>query len=111
MRENPMRIIRLAAVGVVLAGPAYAQMPKPSMSLTPEAASKTPEQKEAEAERERAYKESLKKIPDAKGSTDPWGAVRSSDSAKSSGNSGPTKSAPNMSASAKPKAKTGSSPN
>ena len=38
---------------------------------------KTPEEKAAEAERDKAYKETLKKIPDAKASNDPWGGMRS----------------------------------
>jgi hypothetical protein len=90
-----MRIFRAAAlVGLLagLSGPAYAQTP--NINLMPELATKTPEEKEAEAIKERAYRESLKKIPDAKGSNDPWGAVRTAE---------PPKPAP-----AKPKTKTGS---
>jgi hypothetical protein len=90
-----MRVIRIAAVFAVLAGPAYAQMQTPNINLIPELASKTPEEKEREAEQLKAYKESLKKIPDAKVSSDPWGNVRSAD-------------APKTSATAKPKTKTGS---
>ena len=87
-----MRVFRLAAVVAVLTGPAYAQAP--NINLIPELQSKTPEEKEAEAAREKAYKESLKKIPDAKTSSDPWGNVRSVD-------------APRASAPAKPRTKTG----
>lgn len=72
-----MRVFRLAAVIALLAGPAYAQTP--SINLLPELQSKTPEEKEQEAAQQKAYKESLRKIPDAKGSTDPWGNVRSVD--------------------------------
>ncbi len=54
--------------------PAHAQMP--SINMMPETPSKTPEQKEAEQERDKAYKESLRKIPDAKASNDPWGSLR-----------------------------------
>ena len=75
-----MRVFRIAAVFAVLAGPAHAQMP--NLNLMPEIASKTPEEKAADAERDKAYKESLKKIPDAKASSDPWGAVRSGDAPK-----------------------------
>jgi hypothetical protein len=75
-----MRIFRAAAVIVLLTGPAYAQMP--NVNLMPEVQSKTPEQKEAEAVRDKAYKESLKKIPDAKVSSDPWGGVRSTEPPK-----------------------------
>lgn len=69
-----MKLFRLAAVMAVLAGPAYAQMP--NLNLLQDAPSKTPEEKAAEAERDRAYKETLKKIPDSKGSSDPWGGMR-----------------------------------
>jgi hypothetical protein len=82
MQEHPMKVFRLAAVFALLAGPAYAQMP--SMNLIPELSSKTPEEKAAEAERDKAYRESLKKIPDPKASSDPWGTVRSGDTPKAS---------------------------
>ncbi len=87
-----MRVFRAAAVVALLTGPAYAQAP--NINLIPELQSKTPEEKEAEAARDKAYKESLKKIPDAKTSSDPWGNVRSGD-------------APRASAPAKPRTKTG----
>jgi hypothetical protein len=89
-----MRVFRIAAVFALLIGPAYAQQ-MPNLNLVPELKSKTPEEKEAEAVRDKAYKESLKKIPDAKTSTDPWGNVRSTE-------------APRTPAPAKPKTKTGS---
>ena len=91
-----MRILGAAAVIVLLAGPAYAQ--SPNINLVPELKSRTPEEKEADAARDKAYKESLKKIPDAKGSSDPWGNVRSAD-------------APKTAAPAKPRTKTGSTTN
>jgi hypothetical protein len=87
-----MRIFCLAAVFAVLAGPACAQAP--TINLMPELQSKTPEQKEQEAEQQKAYKESLKKIPDAKTSNDPWGNVRSTEAPPA--------------APAKPRTKTGS---
>ncbi|QDW42065.1 hypothetical protein FFI89_022155 [Bradyrhizobium sp. KBS0727] len=80
---------------VLLMAPAYAQ--SPNINLMPEFQSKTPEEKEAEAIRDKAYKESLKKIPDTKTSSDPWGTVRSTDAPKAAA------------APAKPKTKTGSS--
>jgi len=89
-----MKILSVAAALVLLTVPAFAQMPQ--MNLVPELASKTPEEKEQDAVRDKAYKESLKKIPDAKTSSDPWGAVRNND-------------APKAAAPAKPKTKTGSS--
>ena len=82
----------------LLAGPAAAQMQTPNINLLPDAQSKTPEEKEADAVKEKAYRESLKKIPDAKASNDPWGNVRSTE-------------APKAAAPAKPKTKTGSTSN
>jgi hypothetical protein len=77
-----MRVFRIAAAFALLAGPAYPQTP--NINLMPELQSKTPEEKEAEAARDKAYKESLRKIPDAKTSSDPWGTVRSADTPKPS---------------------------
>ena len=79
-----MKVFRSAAVIVLLAGPAYAQNTTPNINLIPELQSKTPEEKEAEVARDKAYKESLRKIPDAKASSDPWGTVRSTDAPKDS---------------------------
>ena len=90
-----MKILSAAAVIVLLTAPAYAQTP--NINLIPELQTKSPEEKEAEAAREKAYKESLRKIPDAKTSSDPWGTVRSNEAPKAAA------------APAKPKAKTGSS--
>ena len=95
-----MRVFRIAAVMALLTVPAYAQAP--NINLIPELQSKTPEEKEQEAAQQKAYKESLKKIPDAKTSSDPWGNVRSVDTPKTS-----TKT----SAPAKPRTKTGSTAN
>jgi hypothetical protein len=64
----------------LLTAPAYAQTP--NINLMPELMSKSPEEKEADAIKEKAYKDSLRKIPDAKASSDPWGAVRSNDAPK-----------------------------
>jgi hypothetical protein len=99
-----MTIFRAAALIALLAGlsgPAYAQMSggsgTPNINLMPELTSKTPEEKEADAIKEKAYRESLRKIPDAKASNDPWGTVRSTEAPKA--------------APAKPKTKTGSTAN
>ena len=92
-----MRILGAAAVIALLTGPAYAQV-LPNVNLIPEIASKTPEEKEQEATQQKAYRESLKKIPDAKVSSDPWGNMRSVDTPKT-----PTP--------AKPRTKTGSTIN
>lgn len=96
-----MRVLCAVAAIALLTGPAaYAQMPQ--INLMPEVKSKTPEQIEAEKERDRAYQDSLRKIPDAKGSSDPWGTVRSDT---------PQASARSTKTPAKPRIKTGSSAN
>ena len=77
-----MRMLSAAAVVVLLTVPAYAQMSTPNINLMPEFQSKTPEEKEQDAIKDKAYKESLKKIPDAKASSDPWGTVRSTEAPK-----------------------------
>jgi len=94
-----MRIFPLVAVVAMLAGPAFAQ-DAPHVNLVPEVAHKSPEEKAAEEERDKAYKESLKKIPDTKTSSDPWGGVRSGDAPKTA-----------VKSPAKPKTKTGSNAN
>jgi hypothetical protein len=101
MRAFLTRALSLAAAVMLLASPALAQIPKLNL-LQDNKPSKTQEEKDAESAQEKAYKDSLKKIPDAKAPADPWGAVRSTDApaAKS-----PAKSA----SSSKPKAKTGTS--
>jgi len=93
--EHSMRVFRIACALAVLASPAYGQMQTPNVNLIPELQSKSPEEKEAEAVRDKAYRESLRKIPDAKISSDPWGTVRSVET-------------PKTSAPAKPSTKTGS---
>jgi len=75
-----MRMLSAAAVVVLLTVPAYAQTP--NINLMPELRSKSPEEKEQDAVKEKAYKDSLRKIPDAKASSDPWGIVRSTDAPK-----------------------------
>jgi hypothetical protein len=93
IREHPMRILTAVAT-LLLTAPAYAQMATPNVNLIPELQSKSPEEKEQDAIKDKAYRESLKKIPDAKTSSDPWGTVRTAEPPKAS--------------SAKPKTKTGS---
>ena len=93
-----MKVFRVAALTLLLTGPAYAQMQTPNINLLSDAPSKTPEEIEQDQAKDKAYKESLKKIPDAKTSSDPWGSVRSD----------APKSAPAKSAGAAKKTKTGS---
>ena len=71
-----MKLFRMAAVLAVLAGPAFAQE-APHINLLADGPSKTDDEKAADAARDKAYKETLKKIPDAKVSNDPWGGMRS----------------------------------
>jgi hypothetical protein len=92
-----MKVLRATAVIALLLGPAYAQAPQ--VNLMPDTPSKTPEEREADQARDKAYKESLKKIPDAKAPSDPWGTVRSD----------PPRAA--AKAAAKPRTKTGSTQN
>jgi hypothetical protein len=80
-------------VMVLLMMPATAQTP--NINLIPELSSKTPEEKEADAVKEKAYRDSLRKIPDAKASSDPWGTVRSSDAPKAAAAAPPPKPKPN----------------
>ena len=87
-----MRALRLAAAIMLLASPAFAQIPKLNL-LQDNKPAKTQEEKDAEDAQQKAYRDSLKKIPDAKAPSDPWGTVRSTDA--------PAKSA----SSPKPKAK------
>jgi hypothetical protein len=96
-----MRVLRAAALLALLTGPAYAQAPQ--INLMPELPTKTQEEKDADEVRDKAYRESLKKIPDAKTSADPWGNVRS-DPPKASATTAPKTPA-------KPKTKTATNPN
>ncbi len=70
-----MRALRLAAAMMLLVSPAVAQG-LPPINLLQDKPSKTQDQLDAEAAQQKAYKESLKKIPDAKQPSDPWGNVR-----------------------------------
>src|SRR5579864_5895454 len=69
-----MRALRLAAAIMLLASPAVAQIPK--LNLMQDKPSKTQEELDAEKAQDKAYKDSLKKIPDQKAPADPWGNVR-----------------------------------
>ena len=94
-----MKLFRMAALFLLVTGPAYAQMP--SMNMMPSQPDKTMEQIEQEKAQEKAYKDTLKTMPDAKAPTDPWGNVRS-DAPKSAA----TKSATPPKAKAKTQART-----
>jgi hypothetical protein len=90
-----MRVFLAAAITVSLVSLAHAQnVPQ----YGEEDKEKTQVQKDADTAAQRAYQRSLGSIPD-KGSSDPWGTVRSNDAPKA-----PTARAP----AAKTKAKAGS---
>ena len=95
-----MKFVLAAAMVAMLAGPAFAQSKAPT-TLEEMMNAKTPEQVEKEQAAEKAYRESLKKIPDAKTPSDPWGNARSADAPKTAAKTPPAK---------KPLAKTGSTP-
>jgi hypothetical protein len=94
----------MACLASCLASSAFAQL-APSFSLGAPT-TKTQEEKDAEAARDKAYKESLKKIPDAKGPADPWGNARSLDAPKQA-----SKETSKTLASPKARTKTGSTAN
>jgi hypothetical protein len=103
-----LALLAIPTTGTFLAPPAHAQGQMPNINLIPELQSKSPEEKEADEARDKAYKESLRKIPDAKASSDPWGTVRA-DTPKSVPNSATAPSS--KSTAATKKTKTGSSAN
>jgi hypothetical protein len=96
-----MKVFLAAAIIAMLAGPAFAQSKAPK-TLEEMMDAKTPDQIEKERAADRAYKDSLKKIPDAKAPADPWGNAR--------GANAPATTAKTPAAK-KPPAKTGSTAN
>jgi len=95
MRVFGASVLGATAMVALLTAPVYAQ--SPHINLLADQPSKTQDERDADAARDKAYKESLKKIPDAKTSADPWGGVRTD--------------TPKTAAPAKPRTKTGSSAN
>ena len=69
-------VLVLPAAIMLVASPALAQIP-PLNLLQDTKPPKSQEERDAESARDKAYKDSLKKIPDAKQPADPWGGVRS----------------------------------
>jgi hypothetical protein len=99
-----MKVFSAVFAVALLTAPAYAQMSGgggggPSLNLLSDTPTKTQDQIDAEEARDKAYKESLRKIPDAKVSSDPWGNVRT-DAPKTA-----------KAATPKPKTRTGSTAN
>ena len=68
----------LMSSGVLGGTAVWAQTP--NINLMPDLKSQTPEEKERDAETDRAYRESLRKIPN-QSANDPWGNVRGTEAA------------------------------
>jgi hypothetical protein len=81
-RNTPWRLIQAAAISALLMGTASAQIPMPSIPLTPDSGTAsrplTKEEAEKKQAREDAYKSALEKIPNKenKKPVDPWENMR-----------------------------------
>jgi hypothetical protein len=67
-----------AMTAALLTGSAAAQAPSLNMPMGGDTKTMTDEEKEQQAQREREYRDAVRKIPDQKANTDPWGDVRNS---------------------------------
>jgi hypothetical protein len=76
-----MRALGAAALLALLCGPAFAELGGKAPPGPPPAAPKSRQEIESERAADRAYKDSLKNIPD-KPPADPWGNARSVDAPK-----------------------------
>ncbi|WP_027580646.1 hypothetical protein [Bradyrhizobium sp. Ai1a-2] len=85
-----MRIFVAAVMIALMTGSAFAQDAVPRYGDVDK--EKSPSQKEEERNAERAYKKSLRNIPDKSGPSDPWGAVRTDNAAPSATNTTQKKS-------------------
>ncbi|OJU29110.1 MAG: hypothetical protein BGN91_13905 [Nitrobacter sp. 62-13] len=78
-----MRILRASMLmTALLSGPAFAQ--SPHINMLADKPGKTQEEIEKQQAIERAYKDTLRTIPDAAGSNDPWSGVRNDGQSKAS---------------------------
>ena len=77
-----MRVFLAAIVIASLAGPAFAQAPAAIPKYGEAPKEKSQQEISAEKEAERNYQKSLGRIPEQKGSSDPWGSVRSDSAPK-----------------------------
>jgi hypothetical protein len=78
-----MRVLRaFMLMAALLSGPAFAQ--SPHINLLTDGPGKTQEEIEKQQAVEKAYKDTLRKIPDAAVANDPWGGVRSDNPPKAS---------------------------
>lgn len=85
-----MRVLLAAIVFALLAGPAFAQKSIPKYG---ELEGKPDHEIKAEKEAERAYQKSLGRIPEQKGSSDPWGTMRGDSAPKTGAKDPPAKRA------------------
>jgi hypothetical protein len=69
-------------IAALLSGPAFAQ--SPHINLLTDGPGKTQEEVEKQQAIEKAYKDTLRKIPDAAVANDPWGGVRNEDQPRAS---------------------------
>jgi hypothetical protein len=99
MRARVSIVVGLVAL---LAGPAWAQQ-KPMQRYGEKDKEKSLTEQQAEKDAERAYQRSLGNVPE-KGAADPWGNARSAEAPKPAKGEAKT-------ATGKPKAKAGGSPN
>ena len=86
-----MKVVLAAIVIALLAGPAFAQ--SKNVPKYGELEGKKPHEIAAEKEAERNYQKSLSRIPEQKGSSDPWGNVRSDSAPKAVAKDPPAKRA------------------
>lgn len=76
-----MKVLRASMLmAALVSGPAFAQAPQ--FNMLADGPGKTPEQIERQKAIEKAYKDTLRKIPDAAGANDPWGGVRNTSQSK-----------------------------
>jgi hypothetical protein len=75
----------LLAGPALTSAPAFAQDGSPHINLLADGPGKTQEEIEKAKAVERAYKDTLRKIPDAATSNDPWGNVRNQGQPKAAG--------------------------
>jgi hypothetical protein len=84
-----MRVFAAVAIIALMAGPVYAQDTHVPKYGEPDK-DKTPQQIENEKDAQRAYQKSLGNIPD-KGTSDPWGNMRSDSPPKAAAKTAPVK--------------------
>jgi hypothetical protein len=72
----PYKAIAASFIVLLMTGTVSAQMPKPGVTLKNDKPSRTKEQKEYDKAVDRAYRSTLKDIPEQK-KPDPWGDIRS----------------------------------